>query len=147
MEPQELADAFVSAFNAGDYEGVMGYLTDDFTFSGPVPEPVNAQAWLGLARAMEVGMPDTDFHLHTMGVEGNVVKTGTQVTGTHTGDLDLTPMGFGVIPATGKSFSLPHEEGRLTVEGDKISSYHINVEEGGGLMGILAQLGVQPPAD
>ena len=117
-----------------------------FTFSGPVPEPVGAQKWLGLAKALRAGMPDLDFHLHTMGVEGNVVTTGTQVTGTHTADIDLTPMGFGVIPASGKSVELPHEAGKITVEGDKIVSYDIDVVEGGGLMGILAQIGFLPPS-
>ena len=146
MEPQELANEFVSAFNAGDYEKVSGYLAEEFTFSGPVPEPVDAEMYLGLTKALKGGMPDLDFHLHTMGGEGNVVNTGTILEGTHTADLDLTPMGFGVIPATGKSVKLPHEGGRLTVEGDKIQSYEVDKTEGGGLMGILAQIGFEPPS-
>ena len=115
-------------------------------FSGPVPEPVDAHTWLGLVKALNAGMPDLEFHTHTMGVEGNVVMKGAQITGTHTADLDLTPMGFGVIPASGKSVELPHEAGRITVEGDKIKSYVIDVVEGDGLMGILAQIGFQPPS-
>ena len=93
------------------------------------------------------GLPDLDFRLHSMGVEGNVVTTGTQLSGTHTADLDLKPMGFGVIPASGKSVDLPHEAGKITVEGDKIVSYEIDVVEGGGVMGILKQIGFQPPSD
>jgi predicted ester cyclase len=147
MEPQELVDEFVRTFNEGDYDKVMEYLADDFTFSGPVPEPVDAQMWLGLSKALKGGIPDLDFGLHTMGAEGNVINTGTHLKGTHTADLDLTPMGFGIIPATGKSVQLPHEAGKLTVEGDKIQSYEIETTEGGGLMGVLAQIGFQPPSD
>ena len=58
MEPKELADEFVSAFNAGDYEKVSGYLAEEFTFSGPVPEPVDAEMYLGLTKALKGGMPD-----------------------------------------------------------------------------------------
>lgn len=147
MEPKEVVDAFAGAFNAAKYDDVNGYLSDGFTFSGPTPEPVDAQTWLGLSKALRAGIPDLNFHLHSMSVEGNVVMTGTQLSGTHTADLDLTPLGFGVIPASGKSVELPHEEGKITVEGDKIVSYEIDVVEGGGLMGILAQIGFQPPSD
>jgi hypothetical protein len=147
MEPQELVNEFVSAFNAGDYDKLTGYLSDDFTFSGPVPEPLGAEMWLALSQALKGGMPDINFHLHTMGGEGNVVNTGTIIEGTHTADLDLTPMGFGVIPASGQSVKLPHEAGKLTVEGDKIKSYEVESTEGGGLMGIMAQIGFQPPSE
>ncbi len=147
MEPIEVVDEFAGAYNAGKYDDVSGYLSDGFTFSGPVPEPVDAQMWLGLNKALRAGIPDLDFHLHTMGAEGDVVKIGAQVTGTHTADLDLTPMGFGVIPASGKSVDLPHEAGRITVEGDKIVSFDVDAVEGGGLMGILKQIGFQPPSD
>ena len=146
MEPQEVANEFVSAFNAGDNDKLSGYLADGFTFSGPVPEPVDAQMLMGLTKALRGGMPDIDFHLHTMGGEGNVINTGTIISGTHTADLDLTPMGFGVISATGKSVKLPHEDGRLTIEDDKVQSYVIEAIEGGGLMGILAQIGFEPPS-
>ena len=146
MEPQEVAEAFVSAFNAGNYDESAAYLSEDFTFSGPVPEPIGAQEWIGMAKAMKAGIPDLDFHMHTSGADGNVVNTGSQLTGTHSADLDLSPLGLGVISATGKSFETPHETGSLTVEGDKIAAYHVEVAEGGGLMGILAQLGVEPPA-
>lgn len=78
-------------------------------------------------------------------MEGNVVRVTNQLTGTHTNDFDLSAMGLGVFPATGKSISNPEEQGETTVKDNKITSVHINAVEGGGLMGILKQLGVEPP--
>jgi hypothetical protein len=146
MEPQEVAQAFADAFNAGDLDTVASYLSDDFQFSGPVPEPVGAAEWLGISRVFQVAFPDINYNLRIVGVEGNVVKTTTQVSGTHTGDLNLSALGMGVIPPTGKSFSNPEEPGEATVEGGKVTSIHIPSGEGSGVMGILAQLGIEPPS-
>ena len=68
------------------------------------------------------------------------------MSGTHTGELDLTPMGLGVIPATGKSFSNPEERGEAVIEGGKIKAIRVEAAEGSGLEGILRQIGVQPPS-
>lgn len=146
MEPKEVAQAFVDAFNAGDLDTVASYLSDDFQFSGPVPEPVGSAEWLGLSRIFQAAFPGINYNMRIVSVEGNVVKTTSQVSGTHTGDLDLSAMGMGVIPPTGKSFSNPEEPGEATVEGDKVTSIHVQSGEGSGVMGILAQLGIQPPS-
>ena len=146
MGTKEAAQAFVDAFNGGDLDTAASYLSDDFQFSGPVPKPIGSAEWIGLSKVFRVGCPDIKYNLTIVSVEGDVVKTTTQVSGTHTGDLDLSAMGMGVIPPTGKSFSNPEETGESTVEGDKIKSIHINPSEGGGVMGMLSQLGVQPPS-
>ena len=145
MSTREFAESFAEAFNAGDYDTVASYLADDFQFSGPVPEPIDGKQWIGMSKTLKAAFPDIKYNLRVVGVEGNVVTTVTQLTGTHTGDLDLTAMGMGVIPATGKSFSNPEERGETTVNGDKIVSMRIPPTEGAGLMGILAQIGVKPP--
>jgi hypothetical protein len=72
--------------------------------------------------------------------------TSTQLTGTHTADWDLSAMGMGLIPATGKTFSNPKEEGVMTIENGKITSYFISSKEDSGIPGMLKQLGVQMPA-
>lgn len=146
MDARQVAESFAEAFNAGDLDTVASYLTDDFQLSGPTPEPVDGKQWIGLTKLMKAAFPDINYNLRVVGAEGNVVKTMTQVSGTHTGDLDLSAMGMGVIPATGKSFSNPEEPGEATIRGNKIASIHITPVEGAGLMGVLAQLGVKPPA-
>ena len=107
MNVQETAEAVVNAINAGDWETVASYLADDFQFSGPVPEPLGPEEWIGTNMTLMAGMPDMAFNVQIVGIDGNVVRTVDQMTGTHTADLDLTQVGIGVIPATGIAISLP----------------------------------------
>jgi hypothetical protein len=146
MDPKEVAEKFKAAFAQGDLETGRGYLGDGFTFSGPVPQPLNADQWLGLIRSMRAAFPDINYNLKITGAHDNHVHVSTQLTGTHTNDWDMSAMGMGVIPATHKSFANPEEHGTLVIEDGKITNYEISASEGGGVQGILKQLGVQPPA-
>lgn len=147
MGTKELAESFAKAFNAGDLDTVASYLADDFKFTGPVPEPLGSMEWMGLTKSMFVAFPDIKYNFKIVEVDGSTVRSSTQLTGTHTGDLDLTRMGMGVIPATGKSFSNPEEFGEAVVNGDKIVSLHIPPSESSGLPGMLKQLGIEIPAN
>ena len=61
--------------------------------------------------------------------------------GRHTGDLGLSAMGLGVIPATGISFLTPESKSIFKVEGDQIvSSQPIS----GGFDFVLAAIGAIP---
>ena len=75
-----------------------------------------------------------------------MVRVAVQITGTHTNDLDLTPMGMTKVPATGKSVSNPVEHPEITIKDGKITSIHVaDVTPDGGVGGILKQLGVEMP--
>jgi hypothetical protein len=78
-------------------------------------------------------------------IDGNVVHFTNQLAGTHTGDLDLSFMGMGVIPATGRSFSMARENGESVIADGYVVSTHVQPTEGAGLMAILHQLGVEVP--
>ena len=145
MSIREIAEDFAMAMNSGDWEKVASYLSEDFKFMGPVPEPIGGKEWIGLSESMKRAFPDVQYNLRIDSIEGDVVRTTTQLRGTHTGDFDLTAMGFGVIPASGISFSNPEEKGEAVVKGDKIISLHVKSVEGSGLMGILQKIGVEVP--
>lgn len=146
MDAKQVAEEFLVAFKAGDLKKCRSYLADGFTFSGPVPKPASADQWVGIIAGMRTAFPDINYNSMITGSNGNKVMTTTQLTGTHTADWDLSAMGMGVIPATGIHFSNPKEEGVMTVEDGKITSYHIDAKEGSGVPGILKQIGVQMPA-
>jgi predicted ester cyclase len=145
MNIQELAETFTGLLNSADFDTAASYLSEDFKFSGAVPKPVDGKQWIGILKTMKNAFPDFKMNVRIQSVEGNVIKSVNQLTGTHTGDFDLSAMGMGIIPPTGKSFVNARESGVTTVKDGKITSNHITPVEGGGLMGILAQLGVQPP--
>lgn len=145
MSVTQTVQAFIDAFQAGDFDSAKSLLSDDFQFSGPVPEPMNGQQWMGIASIMKAAFPDINYNLNVLGAEGNKVRISTQLTGTHTGEFDLSMMGMGVIPATGKAISNAKEEGELTVVGGKLTSWKSPPTEGAGLPALLAQIGVKPP--
>ena len=62
--------------------------------------------------------------------------------GTHTGDLDLSAMGMGVIPASGKKIVWPEASNEFKVDGDQIVSIK-PYGDSGGMEAFLAALGVK----
>src|SRR5688572_10197526 len=146
MNQREIVQALLDSVQRGDFEKAKSFLSNDYQFSGPVPEPINAETWLGINKNLKKAFPNLDYHFHVDGVDGDVTKISAELKGTHSGLLDLTPVGLGVIPATNKSFATPREHGKVTCKGDKVVSWVVDRIEGGGLMGILVQLGIPVPA-
>ena len=145
MNQREIVQALLDSVQRGDFEKARSLLSNDYQFSGPVPEPINAETWLGINKNLKKAFPNLDYHFHVDGVEGDVTKISAELRGTHSGLLDLSPLGLGVTPATNKSFAIPREYGRVTCKGDKVVSWVVDRIEGGGLMGILSQLGIAVP--
>ena len=145
MDAKTTVEALMNAVQAGDFAKAKTLMSDDFMFSGPTPQPINADAWMGMSASLKKAFPDLDYHFHVHSVEGDVVQLAAELKGSHHGDLDLTAMGMGMIPATHKSFANPHEHGTATVKDGKVTSWKVESTPGGGVMGILAQIGVKPP--
>jgi predicted ester cyclase len=136
----------MDSIQKGDFENAKTMLADDFQFSGPVPEPINKESWLNMSTSLKTAFPDLDYHFKVIGAAGNVVRTTSQLSGTHSGSLDLTGMNMGVIPATDKSFVAAREKTKITVKDNKITSWVVEPTQGAGLKAILGQLGVKPAA-
>jgi predicted ester cyclase len=143
MNKRETVQALMDAVQKGNFESAKTMLADDFQFSGPVPEPINKEAWLGMSASLKAAFPDLNYHFKVIGAQGDVVRSTTQLSGTHSGSFDLTNMNMGVIPATHKAFSVKLEKTRVTVKENKITSWAVEPTEGAGLMAILGQLGVE----
>ncbi len=146
MDSKATVQALLDSIQTSDFEKAKSLLSDDFQFSGPVPEPINGDAWMGMSMNLKKAFPNLDYHFFVDEADGDVVKISAELKGTHSGDLDLTSLNMGVIPATEKSFANPHEHATVTVKGGKVASWAVEPIEGGGVMGILSQLGVKPPS-
>lgn len=146
MNKRETVQTFLDAVQKGDLETANSLLADDFQFSGPVPEPVNKDAWLGMTSSLRAAFPDLDYHFKVIGADGDIVRATSQLSGTHTASFDLTGMQMGVIPATNKTFVATREKARITVKENKITTWAVEPTQGAGLMAILKQLEVQIPA-
>jgi hypothetical protein len=133
-------------FNAlvtGDDHTFFALVTDDFEFSGPLPVPVNAEGWFSISRLIALAFPTIQYNFQVTAEHGEQVHISTELTGRHTGMLDLTPVGMGVNPPTGKAFRNPVEAGVARVLDGRVASVRINPAEGGGVAGILTQLGIK----
>jgi len=144
MNKRETVQALMDSVQKGDFENAKSMLADDFQFSGSVPKAINAEAWLGMSASLKTAFPDLNYHFKVSGADGDVVKSTTQLSGTHSGSFDLTNMNMGIIPATNKAFSAKVEKTKVTVKDNKISLWAVEPTDGAGLMAILGQLGVKP---
>ena len=145
MNNREIVQSLMDSVQKGDFVNAKSLLADDFQFSGPIPEPINREAWLAMSTSLKTAFPDLDYRFIVIGTDGDVVKTTSQLSGTHTGSFDLTDMKMGVIPATNKTFAAKIAKTKVTVKGNKITSWVVEPTEGAGLKAIVEQLGVKLP--
>ena len=145
MNAQELTQQLIGRIEANDFEGALALLTDDFTFSGAVPQPISGQEWVGVHRALGAAMPDFRFNYVATGGDNTTAEGTVSLTGTQTNELALPIPGIPRVPATGKRIANPKERVWVSVRGDKIYNFRVESVPNGGLMGILAQLGVALP--
>ena len=84
-------------------EANMTYLSDDF---GSLDKNGNVQmdkaARIGMVQMLMVAFKDMRWVLKDLRAEGDSVIMTGHFQGTHTGEVDLSAMGIGVVPASGK---------------------------------------------
>lgn len=63
MNIQEMAESFTTKmFVSKDLDSAASYMSEDFQFSGPVPEPVDGKQWLALMQALNTAFPDMNYN-------------------------------------------------------------------------------------
>jgi predicted ester cyclase len=143
MSNTDLVKAALAAFESGDTKKAEGLFSDDMVFAGPVPEPVGKKEFLGLQGALVAAIPDWKFNASDFKEQGDKVTLKVHISGTHTKPLTLPPMGIQSLPPTGTHVQLPHETLTVTVKNGKATRMEAERVEGGGVPGVLAQLGVK----
>ncbi len=131
------------ALEEKDYDRAARFLSNDFTFSGPTPKPVDSKEFIEVHRQMFKAVPDWRFNFNVLKEDENEVTGRVHITGTHTGDLKLPILpNLGTIHATGKRISLPEERVQIRLKGSKIGRFNVEAVPNGGIKGILSQIGV-----
>jgi hypothetical protein len=135
----------VEALEKGDFDTFESLLTDDFLFYSSLPTPLGKRGLIELQRAFGEAIPDWKFNASDYSeAEGKVTYT-IHITGTHTGALHLEQMGIPLVAPTGKQISMPQETVTVTLREDKAARVDIPAVPGGGMEGILVQIGVNVP--
>lgn len=143
MDAKTTVQALLDSVQNADYDTARALLSPDCQFSGSTPEPINRDAWLRMNRSLKKAFPDLDYRFRVEGTDGDVIRVTAKLRGTHTHDLDVSAMNMGVIPATQKSLIHPNERSKVTVRGGQVIAWAVEPIAGGGLRGILIQLGVK----
>jgi predicted ester cyclase len=143
MSPEEVVRKCMQAFESGQYEQAGRFLADDMVLDGPASEPVGKDAFLALQANLYKGIPDWSFNLHDIRTQGDMVSARVQITGTNSQPIPPLMPGMQPIPVTGKRVSLPEEGIRFTVREDKIVRIETDNTPGGGVAGLLGQLGTK----
>ena len=145
MSNLEIAKRTADLLESRDLRGLQALLADDFRAKGATRE-LTKQQTLGYLQLFFTAFPDHRFNFADFEEKEGLIHCTGQETGTHKGVLDLNPFGTPLsLPPTGKTFKLPKSTFTFRVAGDKVTHYSEEAVTGGGLAGILEQLGVKLP--
>jgi len=145
MNAKDTIIALWEALQKGQYTVAKSLLGEEFIFSGSNPMPMNGEEWIRTQENLRKAFPDIDFHMVVRSENGEVVGITHQLSGTHLGNLDLTMMGLGIIPPSGKSFSIPQQKAEGIVRNGKVVKYTVQSSNDSGMMAILSAIGVAVP--
>ncbi len=128
-------------------EANMSYLSDDFQNLDQDGNVImDKEAYIGMTQLLSAALKDFKAVYSDVREEGESVIVSYHFEGTHTGDLDLSAMGMGVVPASGKKIVWPEASSEFKIEGDKIVSIK-PYGDSGGMESFLAPLGVTLPSE
>ena len=145
MGSLEVAKRFADLLDLKDVKGLLVFLADDFRAKGGTLE-LTKQQTIGYLQIFFTAFPDHSFGFADFEEKGDLVYCTGQEKGTHNGVLDLNPFGMPIsLPPTGIFFKLPKTVFTFRATKDKLIYFSEETAEGGGLAGILAQLGVKLP--
>lgn len=119
---------------------VEALLTEDFHYYGPLPEPIDRPTWLDCMESLRIAFPDWSFHIIDIGKVKGRICAKVHMTGTHTEELDLSPLGLRSIPASGTKFEFPDEEALVVFKGGLIAELHVSPELHDDLLTLLSHL-------
>lgn len=145
MSTVETVEALVTALQSGDIELAAKLLSTDCMVSGFAPKPLTQEKFLALQSQLLVAMPDFSYNLSETHADGNEVHALMMISGTHTNTLALPMFGLREIPATGLEVVLPQVGSTWQVEHDQVVGIRIEEVAGGGLTGLLQQVGAELP--
>jgi len=121
------------------------YLSDDFQWTDELGSPpIDRSSWIAQGELMESAFPDPSLVIEEIRENGDGVIVRNRFAGTFSNDLDLSPFGLGVIPATGKAVDFPPGTDVVSFKNGKISEMH-NSDTGpdAGMARFLKTLGVK----
>jgi hypothetical protein len=145
MNSIDLAKSGIAAIEAGNFDFIRDNTTDDMMFNAPGGMSLDRKGFINVQRALNKAFPDLRFSASNFKQVGDRVTYTIQISGTHTSVLDLQLPNLPVLQPTNKHIRLPQEPVTVYFRDGKVSRIDLAEVQGGGLMGIMSQLGVKIP--
>src|SRR5882757_7560815 len=105
MDAINIVKSSLRAWEANEAATLSSLLSDDFTFGGPVPRPLNKAEFIGFMQAVLAVYPNFRFNENSIRERGGIVSVTVCITGTSTGSLSLP--GLPSVSATGEEIASP----------------------------------------
>jgi hypothetical protein len=147
MENSKIVEEVYSGMEKNDFTKAEYYASKDMKVTGPAPVPLGVKEFFGTMRALITGIPDWKFNYKIGSESKNIVETKVKITGTHTRELPSPLPGVKNIAATNKTVRMPEEKVTFKFDNGKIVNINVEKVEGGGIPGLLKQLGVEIPTE
>lgn len=150
MSATDTVRNFINALEANETEATTKALADNFMFSGWTPQPLNKKQFLDMISEIKEGIPSLMFNLHNLNEQDSIEQGATvtgniQVAGYQSDSFEIIVLSLPIIPQLGKSVSLPVEDVTFIVQGEQIARMMVKRAPGGGIEGLLHQLGTDSP--
>ncbi len=151
MNGADIVKQFMIALESQEFTLASDYLADDFTYTSMLPRPLNKKQFITLVKELKYGMPNMSFNVRDIRETNNELKQEqnaectVQLTGTQSNIMELVPLSLPPIPETNRRIILPPEQWRFTIINNKIASIVVPPVPGGGIPGLLQQLGIDIP--
>jgi hypothetical protein len=145
LNKTEIVKKFITAVQSGDMTMASDCITGDFVLRGWTPRPLEKGEFLAIQNELRTALKGYSFNLSDLNERDDGVEAFIQITGTHTRDLALPTFGVPLVPATGIDVVMPQERVDFTFAGDKIKQMNVESVPGGGVTGLIQQVGSELP--
>ena len=144
MDPEHVLRQYFAALDARDLARVEALLAEWLVFETPI-EPLGKEDLLEFLAVLFVAFPYWRFNHEQFVTTGNSVRTKLRMRGTHTATFAAPLPGLRPVPATGRYVVLPEQEFLYETAEGTITRIATAFVPGGGILGLLEQLGVALP--
>lgn len=135
----------LTLLESGNTESAAAYLSEDFSYAGSLPMILNRAEFLEVFKGLVSGIPDLRFNPSRIAEKGDSLHMKIRMTGTHRYMINIPVLGLESVMSGGKSFVLPEEPVEIGFRDRLITDWHVTPVNGGGVTGILQQLGIEYP--
>jgi len=143
MESMDAARTALSAIERRELDAFARHLADDAVCVGLVPHVMKKPECIRVLSALTAGMPDWRFNAEGWEADLDRVSATVEVTGTQSAVLPPVLPSVPPVLATGRHVHLPRTRIDLIFRHGKIIRIAFQDVPGGGVLGVLGQLGIE----